>query len=302
MSKLKSPFLSMGAHGTIGDAITTQRRGQDTIVRTKPIPAYRRTLPQVYQRWLYEDYAYLWTQQTEATQREYAAAGSRFHLTGFQYWMKYNLTHLPDIIALYHLDFISGASLIDFSRNSLHATNLGASIMDGVIDKALLFWLNDALDCSNNLLLQPDEFTVEAFIKGTYSDAVTRTILARGTGGAITAYHYWIYIYSGKLTFFIADGTNWNGLQNMGAFTDDKGYHVAATLSATKLKVYQSGQLLAPTANRTIDPNITAKTSIGGGDEGTDYFAKFMIDHLIIYNRALDDAEILRHSLRRYPA
>ena len=75
MSKQKNPLVSLGAKGTVGKTLTFQEHHGVKIARTKPIPAYRYTLPQAYQRWLYEDYAHYWTEQNEATRRLYAAAG-----------------------------------------------------------------------------------------------------------------------------------------------------------------------------------------------------------------------------------
>ena len=145
MAKTQTPFLSLGARGTVGGFLTTQKSGKATILREKPVPTDPYSLAQFYQRYLYQDYAYLWTQQSEATRQTYATAGSRHHLTGFQYWMKYHLTNLPDILAFYHYDPTSSAILIDYSRLGTHLTTIGATWNDLPFGKGYLHYdgIND---------------------------------------------------------------------------------------------------------------------------------------------------------------
>lgn len=166
MAKVKNPLLSLGARGKLGD-ITYLRRRHTDIAEKTPVLPYFLTLPAQYQRWLYQDYAYLWRQQDEATRKAYAAGGLRFHLTGFQYWMKYHLTNLPDLAAWWTLDEKSGATAHDRSRNANHGTILGASPTGGLIDGALRFdGLNDLVQIpsSPSLIQGTKSFTILAFI------------------------------------------------------------------------------------------------------------------------------------------
>lgn len=301
MAKTKTPFLSLGSQGSIGNALTTQKRGRLTMLRAKPIPTYRRTLPQQYQRWLYEDYAYLWTQQTEATKRTYAATGSRYHLTGFQYWMKYNLTNLPDIVALWHLDESAGAIAYDSSRNNNNGTITGASPILGTIDGAQNFdGLNDRIiipSSATALNLTTTSFTFIFFVNPT-NFTVNRWLYSRGL---------------------------WN-TDGLDIFLD--------TIARIRLRVYQAGAIQLPyntnarltagvfnfvgivandgvvtyyinSTSYSTTPNILAPASANrnayiGSYNGASFLLG-ILDHLIIYNRALDSTEVLRHSLRRYP-
>lgn len=301
MAKPKSPLISLGATGTIGDILTYQKRGQCTIARKKPIPAYRYTLPQAYQRWLYEDYAYLWTQQSEATRRQYAATGSRYHLTGFQSWMKYQLTNLSDIAGYWKLDKAIGATTPDSSRNTNTGTIFGASPATGIIDKALSFdGINDYVDCGNDLSLNtPNALSILLSFKHRL-----------GSGHLITkGFSYWDAGHSWGLAFQASAETLGFSLRNAAndgytristIITLDTWYHLAAIWTGSDISMYLNGSLVAGPAPCT---SIYTNTLIVALSRRSDpwFYGNNLIDNVIIYNRALDITEINRHSLRRYP-
>lgn len=302
MGILKSPLLSLGARGTIGDALTYQGKGQETIVRDKPIPTYRRTLPQLYQRWLYEDYAYLWRQQSLAIKQEYATAGSRYHLTGFQYWMKYHLTNLPDIAGWWKLDEKAGAIAYDSGRNANHGTIFGATPTTGVIDGAYDFdAINDYINCGNKPSLDcTTAITIEFFftrlMAGAWSHLVTK--------GTDESYQVREDATGNLLWGFLGVDMAWYNVWTGVPLTNGTLFHLVGTFDGANVKAfidgYQAGAstpcltTIRPTANPVCIAwshllNPVRKPS-------------GMWDNVIIYNRALDDAEILRHSLRRYPS
>lgn len=294
--------MSLGARGTLGDTLTLQKRGAATLIRTKPIPAYRRSLLQVYQRWLYEDYAYLWRQQSIATKQEYASSGSRFHLTGFQYWMKYNLTNLPDIAAYWKLDEASGAIAYDSSRNQNAGTIIGASPTTGVIDGARLFdGVNDHIDVANSPSLSTgDELTIETFITpydmSVHVGSVYRSIIAKSL-----ATHLWlIVLIAGGFGARIA------GVEVSFAHAfDSLPHHFAATAKSNDFIIlYWDGYFKAQIALPLAIPSSANTLYIGNDPTGGFLVRPFdgIIDQGIYYTRVLDPTEILRHSLRRYPA
>lgn len=170
MSKLTTPLLSLEAHGTVGDAITYQGNSRLKIVRKKPILPYSLTLAQQYQRWLYEDYCYLWHQQSQAVKALFRSNGVRFHLTGYQYWMKYMLQNLPDIAGWWKLDDNAGARTIDSSRHLNHANVIGASPSVGVIDGCFSFdGINDYLEAPHSdayTFKAGNDFTIAIAIRG----------------------------------------------------------------------------------------------------------------------------------------
>lgn len=301
MAKPKSPLLSLGAEGTIGDALTYQKRGQLTIVRKKPIPGYRRTLPQLYQRWLYEDYAYLWTKQTEATKRQYAADGVRFHLTGFQYWMKYQLTNLPDIAGWWKLDDNTGATTPDSSRNNNTGTIFGAVPATGPINGALDFdGINDYVNCGLSPTLRfTSSFAFMCFVIW-HLDVTGTTMISSQVGGASG---YFIYV-SG------IDNLRWGcyGLTPaLGTILAnpalDTLYHIGISYDHQNhfIHPYLNGDPLTPVAVTGTPIPSTSTLCLARYGDGPAEFHEGILDNAIIFNRHLDDTEFKRHSERRYP-
>ncbi len=168
MVNLKNPLLSFDAHGTVGNAVTFQGGTKRKFSRQKPPRPGGVTLPRQYQRWAYRDYAYLWTQQTPAVKGLFRSNGARHHLTGFQYWMKYQLTNLLDLAAWYRLDATTGALVIDSSPNHNNGTLFGCSPAGGLIGGALSFdGFNDFFEVpvTPSLNFGIDSFTITAFVK-----------------------------------------------------------------------------------------------------------------------------------------
>lgn len=301
MAKPKNPLLSLGASGTIADTLTYQKRGQDTITRKKPIPTYRYTLPQAYQRWLYQDYAYLWTQQTPATKQEYATAGSRFHLTGFQYWMKYNLANLPDIVGRWHLDERSGAIAYDSSNNHNNGTIIGASPTTGLIAGAYYFDdINDTINCGTDpsLDLGVDSFDIECFIKTTDTDQYSYIVSKRSEPRA------WVLRLShGKPTLYLKSSAPWQTIQSPTSIADGLWHYLIGRINRDT----NQGEVWVDNikkANADIsahdswdNPNDLHISSFWMGV----YFLGATLDQITLYSRNLDSVETLRHSERRYP-
>lgn len=301
MSNLKVPCLSLGARGTLSKAITfTKRRGQN-LVEKKPELPYFLTLPVQYQRWLYQDYAYLWTQQSAAVKQVYASNGVRHHLTGFQYWMKHQLTNLPDIVAWWKLDITGDAIARDSSRNNYDATIIGASPAAGLIDGCLSFdGLNDTCTVAHAAALIPtDALTIE-------TDIFTPGV---GTGNWPTIAHK-RWANTGWILRPNWGTNNWEiGIGAVGGFawfqipiTTNAWVRLSATYdkdAAPPNLLFYEGGILSSWGNvvgavlqNTIQLDIG---SVGGN------FYKGRIDNVRLYNRALDPSEVLRHAQRRYP-
>lgn len=301
MSKLKNPLLSLDARGTLGEAVTFTRRRKTNLIEEKPIPTYRRTLAQVYQRWLYEDYAYLWRQQSLATQRQYASNGVRHHLTGFQYWMKYQLTNLPDILAWWKMDDNVGARTIDSSRNLHHLTIIGASPQAGVIGGAFLFdGINDYLrGPTASLAIGTSDFTFTGYF---HTDKAGRTwIYEKRTGVFGTC----IFIEGNVLKSQISDTSPRTEI--VSATVVNSGVIFAFALTYDRdgnCQIYLNGVADGAAVDITAQSNsITTPlaTLYVGVNAGLGEWFEDMIDDLRCYTRLLDQAEITRHAERRYP-
>lgn len=181
----------MGAKGTVGGALTAQKRGGDTILRSTPVPTDPYSLAQAYQRWIYKDYAYLWTLLLEATKQTYRTRASKYHITGFSLWMREHLRDLPDILAWWRLDDNLGATTIDSSKNENDASIFGASPATGLIDHCLEFdGLNDYLQVSNitNIHIGTGDFTLQFFLCPIVLNGDHRIILCDSTPSNIQIY------------------------------------------------------------------------------------------------------------------
>lgn len=301
MAKTKTPFLSFGSQGSIGGALTSQKRGTSTLLRAKPTPSYRRTLSQQYQRWLYEDYAYLWRQQSEATRRIYAASGTRYHLTAFQYWMKYHLTHLPDIAGIWHLDTLSGGVTPDSSRHANHGSVIGAYTVPGIIDHAFFFdGINDIVNCGNDPSLQIT--TQITLLTSIYLNGVTAAYMS-AISKVASSKGYALFFTTGSRT---PVGAFYNGLDWLSAISSSvaldlfKWYRLAYTYDGTTHLIYVKGIQRGSLVRDGGVANTTTDLTLGAGGIGFRSLNGLQ-DNTIIYNRVLSPAEILRDAERRYP-
>lgn len=302
MAKTKTPFLSLGSQGSIGDSLTSQKRGRDTVLRRTPKPTDPYSLPQAYQRWLYEDYTYLWTQQTAATKQSYATAGSRHHLTGFQYWMKYNLKNLPDIAGMWHLDEKTGSICHDYSRNANHGTIVGPSPVVGCIDGGYFFdGINDRILLTTTPSLDLRTAQTLEFLIYAWDTTYVQYLFNKGTSGgdwialAIgTAEN--IFLHSRKAGVGVSTETP------AGTMTYLTDHHLAFTLDPPDGHIFLDGHEVSTVFGVHPTPDPTALPTYIGCRDTLFYWTKAAIDHVIYYNRVLDSTEIKRHSLRRYQA
>lgn len=301
MSKLKIPILSLDARGSLGEAVTFTRRRQQNIVEKKPVLPYFLTLPVQYQRWLYEDYAHLWTQQTLATKQVYRSTGGRYHLTGFQYWMKYQLTNLPDILAWWRLDRSSAPLTVDSSRNTNTGTVIGASPVAGRIDYCYSFdGVNDVINVAYHPSLNPlSDISFETFIYPlTFGEGANWGRMYTQQGGNM----FFIQAPS-QLILTLIGVTGSSFASGLGAVTLNSWQHVYADrVRATGLvRFFVNGLFHSSVAggNEAL-PQPGNPATIGNRWLGDRTFDG-LIDNLVIRNSVLPDLTILRHALRRWP-
>lgn len=302
MAKTETPFFGLGAQGSVGGSITAQKRGPTTLLRKKPLPTDPYSLPQAYQRWLYQDYAYLWTQQSQATQALYRASGSRRHLTGFQMWMKLMLATIPDIVGWWRFDYQSGGITPDSSKKGNNATLVQALISPGWIDHSVFMdGIDDKVNCGNDPSLTVEQITIEALIYPTKLD--NRRIACKATQDPIggTFWEYSLFIQAAAFNFEATISGVYKTLVG-GTPLVDTLQHVAATYDGSYLRIVHNGALVAtsPLTPGIISP-YTQPLYIGYRPPAIQTNEGY-IDNLIIYNRALDLTELKRHSERRYPS
>lgn len=301
MAKTKIPVLSLGAHGTIGDAITYQKRHSGTIVREKPIPAQPQTLPQIYQRWLYQDYIAWWHTLSSAEKQAWQSAAVRYHMSGFAYWMRTRLKNLPDLGGYWKLDERSGAVAHDSSKNLNHGTIFGATPATGIIGQCLSFdGLNDYVNCGNDPSLNPTTaLTCEAFTwKSVSVDPVAEMILCKDSI-ADRSYFLGLNLPDGRVYFYVRGLVPFI-VSALTAFNDSVWHHWAGVWDGTFLHIYKDGIQIQAVASAGT-PNVSpAELWIGARSNNSNWLSG-LIDHAKVYNRALTPSDIQRHSERSYP-
>jgi len=301
MAKLKASLLSLGASGTIGDAVTFQKRGGTDFVRKKPEPFDPKTLAQIYHRWLYQDYIAWWHDQTAATKTLWETNARPYHMTGFAYWMKTKLATLPDIALGMHLDERSGAVATDFSKNANHGTIVGASHVPGMIDYGLL------LDSNDDYVTIPDhaslnfthDLTLMARVKIT---DITDDFCIISKYDHTLKQGYGLIYYDFQIAFRVYSAGAHQQILKVDNTIQDKWVRLAATQSATHRKLYMDGEEIASSAvTFDIDPCAHNLILGAGAWAPTAYDMPGYLDEPRIYNRALTANDQKRHAERGYP-
>ena len=301
MTKLRAPLLGLSASGNIGDDITFGRTRGVNIVRTLPKPPDRKTLEQMYQRWDYQDYIYLWHQLSAAEKFQWESTARPHHMTGFAFWMSSRLTNLPNLAARYHLDQVSGVLVMDSSRNTNNGTVYGAFTVPGYISGALSFdGIDDYVDCGNNDSLSPtSSVTVLVWINPTTQPSGYGHINSKGNDNCYQTRIHTIgstYRFEGliKNSLGITVHLDEGPYQPLGTF-----HHHAFVYNGTLIALYKDGILKNTISQTGLIETNAQNLLIGKRIDG--YFYANIIDQLSIYNRALSPEEIRTHANRRYP-
>jgi len=301
VTKTKNPVFSLGAHGTISDALTFQRRSGVDFVRTKPIPQDRYSLPQAYHRWDYQDYAYLWHFQTPAEVAVWRASGARQGITAFNAFMRDRLNNLPDLAARWHLDEQTGATAFDTSPNTNNGTIFGASPIDGFISWARDFdGIDDRIQMPYNATLEPNNKTLEALILPQHT---VGTHIIAGTfnyAGGLANKGYSLDFDGTTLRSYLATGTGAYLALNKAGVALGVPHHVALIHDFDNSHAYLllDGEQVHDLAITGYTPNTD--TFWIGRILGTWYFLG-IIDEVKLYNVAQPQELMIRHAERRYP-
>jgi len=301
MAKARHPLLSLGARGTLGGTTTYQKTPLGTHARTKPIPTDRRTIQQLYQRWLYQDGVYYWHALTPTQKAAWRLVGSRNHMTAFAACMANYLEYLPDIAGLWHLDSITGAIAYDFSKNQNHGVITGAVPTSGIIDGAFYF------DGSDDLVAVDHDPSLDVDTEMTIEFFVSRQPGVPPNPGYMTMWPAWIMMdqLPAGLPWFRVNTDIGNCRRNAPAIIPlQEWHHLAAHYrkSPPDIHLYLDGQLwdgAQPLANYGTIITTTNKLYLAYLFEGNKLHC--LLDHAIYWNRYLSADQIKRHSERRYP-
>lgn len=157
------------------------------------------------------------------------------------------------------------------------------------------------INCGNDATLEPDQWTVGAWINPDGLSG-SRGIISRGVGGWGRDYYYMFFTSGTKLVIIFGNGATQVALSWNGVIVINKWQFVVATLSSLFLRLYVNS-VEAPSSPvvRTISPDIpTATTTIGALNQGNSYYCNGQINLAFIYNRAISAAEIFQFYLNPY--
>ncbi|MBA7704569.1 hypothetical protein ES703_113385 [subsurface metagenome] len=259
------------------------------------------SLKQAYQRWDYQDYAYLWTLQSEAVKQTYRTRASRYHMTGFSLWMREHLRDLPDIAGRWHLDEKAGLVAYDSSKNNNHGTITGPSPVEGWIDGGYFF---DGLNDRVKFITTPslDLRTAQTFecLFSAWDTGNAQYLFNKGTSAS-----EWIAIIitgDERLRLISGKGGALAYTETpAGTITYKSVYHLASTLDPPDGHIFLDGEEVSTVFGVHPTPDPTSLPTYIGCRETLIQWLKGVLDHAIYYNRVLDLTEIKRHSARRYP-
>lgn len=301
MTTLKAPLLSLEATGTLGDSITFTRPDSKGRVRRKPIPTDRRTLLQMYQRWLYQDQIRRWNALTTSEKAAYRASASRKHQTPLASFLKDAFHDLSDEALYLKLDTLTDATTLDSSKNGNNASVVGAYPLPAVINNGFFF---DGVD--DILEVQPSPSL------STFSE---KTVLFWLKPPAFTGANRMLYygaFYHSPFGDFIRMQNNENRLQiyvkntagvtqsDNPPFTPNIWNYVGYTWDGTNMWWLVNGYRAG--TGRAFSGTMACsayKIQIGRYYGGMP--SQVQIDDFRIFNRYMPLAEYQERYLRRYP-
>lgn len=300
MGKIKNPLLSLNAHGTLADRLTYQKVSGIHIVREKPHLPYSLTLPQQYQRWLYQDYSELWKQQTAAVKRQWQIDSAGKNITPFALWMRYYLQNMPDIIAQWRMDEDKGAVVSDSGKGDLPGTVFGATPQTGIISRGRGFdGLDDHVNFGNSPLLDAQvmrsyDFWYYMPVPYVSSDVFFATSNTINTGVFART------VAGGKVAFQVnIAGRNYRVMT--GGLTPATWTHICCLIQDTaNIWINLNGVLASGGIFEFAWAADYRSFQIGSCPVTNALPLAGIIDHFTIYNRILTLSDVQRHSLRRY--
>lgn len=299
MAKPKTPLLSLGARGTIADSITYQKRGTGTIAREKPIPRQPDTDRQLWHRYLYRQATQYWQTLTPTQKQVWESDARPYHMTGFAYFMRFELNRLANLMLCLPLDEGRGSIAYDYSGNLNHGTLFGPSWAPGIIGDCLSFdGVDDYVNCGDSPSLRLQEMTLECWI---YLDQIPLIALNRHNFfSKDSAYDFVYYENPLALTFILREGVVWTVTSTGITLLASQWYHLLLTYDMAVFTLYVDG-IQRFTTPLTVVPNQNANPLYLGwmSRAGPIRFLDGLMDEPRAYNVALTTNEITRHANRR---
>jgi len=299
MTKVSTPLLSLEAHGRLGNDVFFTSGQTGKIAKKMPTTTDPRTWPQLYHRWLYQDYASLWKQLSDATRLTWNTLARGTTRSGFNLFLQEMLSTMPDIKAAYHLDCHNMALAQDFSPNGNHGTPTGTTAAAGVFDQARHFdGIDEILDCGNDPRLDINtDLSIECWF---FPSALGRfhTLASKGPD---TAYNLRVRD-NNTVQFYIRQAnTTIRSANTIATINPNTWNHIVGNAEAGQpLRVFLDG-LLSLSGDTFTDIETTISNLIIGARSPPPLwgFTKGGVDEITIRNRHLDPTDILAHYRRR---
>lgn len=197
------------------------------------------------------------------------------------------------LVGAWLFDDGTGSAVADRSGNSLDGeVTIGDPIwVDGKFGGALEFGGSDMVTVSDNDALDLTSFTIAAWINSPTTSGVWHIIAAKEARNP-TGRNYGIFghVNTGAIHYSFTSA-GWKSFDASTNVTDGTWHHVAATYENPNFKLYIDGEVDAEVSPAADPESNDSPLYIGGCDIGN-YWMTGAIDEVVLYSRALSEAEI----------
>lgn len=197
------------------------------------------------------------------------------------------------LVGAWLFDDGTGNTVADSSGNNLNGevTSGSPTWVEGKFGGAMQFGGADMVTVSDDDALDLTSFTIAAWINSPSTSGKWHVIAAKEARNP-TGRNYGIFghVNNGSIHYSFTSG-GWKSFDAPTNVTDGAWHHVAATYERPNFKLYVDGELDAEVAPDADPESNDSPLYIGGCDIGN-YWMTGTIDEVVLYDRALSEAEI----------
>ncbi len=300
MPRVRAPLFGFSARGTLANSLTYSRRKGVHLVGLVPFHLDSKTLSQYYQRWRFQDAAFIWHTLTTAERAPYIADASTFRISPWSAWLRSYLRDQTYLMAEHRLDSFPGGISIDTSSWAQNGGVTNATIAQGIIDQCGDFnGINAEIEITHAANLLPtDAFTLACFVNLDGAPNAWAHIADKGNTYRL------LFDDAGNVyaSIFrtIGEVAGWN---ERIALTPGAWYHVAYTydgnLVAANLKTFINGVYIGATTGAGVFAQPATTMRIGSAfNAGNPYSG--LIDQYRLYSRVLSPSHIAALAARMF--
>ncbi len=198
------------------------------------------------------------------------------------------------LVGAWLLDDGNGQTLKDSSDNGLNGEIVKGKPkwVKGKFDGGLEFGGSDMAQVPDDKKLDLKSFTIASWVNIPKISGKWQIIASKENRGP-TNRNYGLFgnINTGVIHYSFTTNSGWKSFDAKTVVTDGKWHHVAGTYEKPNFKLYIDGTLDAEVAPDTDPDDHDNVLFIGGCDIG-DYWMTGTIDDLVLFDRALDPAEL----------